>query len=276
MVTDAAKGTRGKRVPAAAAANRRGSLLVVGTGINGAGQATLEAIAGMRQAEKLYYGVTEPTTEMWIRELNPTATSLARYYGDQKDRRQTYTEMTRELVEAVRSGLRVCAAFYGHPGVLVNASHRAVRQLKRDGYSARMLPGVSADGCLYADLGVNPGDVGMQSFEATEFLLFRRRFDPTSGLMLWQVGALGENTGRSTYCRPDRLARLVKALRRHYPASHRIVVYYAATFPAHPPIVERVSLERLPRLRVAPMATLYVPPRPPRKPAADILRWFNS
>lgn len=258
------------------ASTARGSLVVVGTGVNGAGQVTLEAIACMRRAQKLYYGVTEPTTELWIRQLNPTGTSLATLYGENKDRRRTYTEMTGELVGAVRSGLHVCAAFYGHPGVLVHASHRAVRKLRREGYPARMLPGVSADGCLYADLGVNPGDVGMQAFEATEFLLYRRRFDSTSGLILWQVGALGEVTGRSAFCRPERLQTLVETLRRHYPAKHEVVIYYASTFPAYPPVVQRLPLVDLPRTRVAPLATLYVPPRPRRKPSPEILRWLSS
>src|SRR2546429_6584747 len=47
------------------------------------------------------------------------------------------------------------------------------RQAREEGFEAEMLPAVSAEDCLFADLGVDPGDEGCQSFEATSFLLFR-------------------------------------------------------------------------------------------------------
>ena len=258
------------------AAPVRGSLTVVGTGITGVGQTTLEAEACIKAADIVYYSVIEPTTEYWLRHLNPNAISFAGLYGDGKDRGATYDEMIDRLVASARSGLRVCAAFYGHPGILVHASHRAIAVLRREGYEARMLPGVSAEGCLYADLGIDPGDVGMQSFEATEFLLSNRRIDPSSGLILWQVGVLGERTARPTFCRPDRLKRLADTLAATYPPGHEVVLYYAATFPANPPTIERLPLETLPRASVAPLAMLYVPPFEQREPAADVLRWLDE
>jgi hypothetical protein len=247
---------------------------VVGIGINGVGQTTLEAAACIERAERLFYLVLDPLAERWIRQLNPRAVSLADLYGEGKDRKQTYVEMTARIVEAVRSGFHVCAVFYGHPGVLVKSSHAAIAQLRREGYRARMLPGVSADGCLYADLGFNPGDQGVQSFEATDFLRARRRIDPTSGLILWQVGVLGEvDARRGITCRPERLATLVTFLSRHYSPNHRVVLYYAPTFPADPPIVTRVTLARLARTKVYPLAMLFVPPLEQRRPDPAIVRW---
>jgi len=260
-----------------APAARRGSLTVVGTGITGIGQTTLETVACLERADKVFYLVTEPTTAVWIRGLNPSAESLAGLYADHKDRETTYAEITRRLVSAVRSGARVCAAFYGHPGVLVQASHRTIRVLRREGYSARMLPGVSADGCLFADLGVNPGDHGVQGFEATDFLMYQRQFDPTSELLLWQVGVLGEARAiKGITCRPKRLLELVAFLRRRYPASHRVTLYYAPMFPSHPPIVKRVRLDRLPEVPVSPLALLYVPALPQRRARAKIVRWLDE
>jgi hypothetical protein len=256
---------------------RRGALKVVGTGITGIGQTTLETVACLERADKVFFLVTEPTTELWIRGLNPSAESLAGLYADHKNREQTYAEITRRLVSAVRGGARVCAAFYGHPGVLVQASHRAIRILKRDRFSARMLPGVSADGCLYADLGVNPGDHGVQSFEATDFLLYRRRFDPTSELLLWQVGVLGEPRAiKGVTCRPERLRTLVNVLRRSYPGAHRVTLYYAPMFPSQPSIVKRLRLDRLPQVPVSPLALLYVPALRQRETDPKIAAWFDE
>src|SRR2546428_900577 len=114
--------------------------------------------------------------------------------------------MADRIVSAVQSGLDVCAAFYGHPGVFVDASHEAIRRTRRAGLPARMLPGISAEACLVADLGMDPAANGCQSFETTDFLLSRRKFDPSSALILWQVGVLGEASVRDHMsCRPERL-----------------------------------------------------------------------
>src|SRR5688572_17163619 len=134
------------------AGKKPGSLLIVGTGINGLSQTTLEAVAAIRDAEQVFYVVTDPTTEAWIRMANPRAATLSDLYAPGKHRRQTYAEMTERIVAAVHSGLRVCVVFYGHPGVFVETSHTALAQLRAEGYPARMLPGVSSDACLYADL----------------------------------------------------------------------------------------------------------------------------
>lgn len=54
-----------------------------------------------------------------------------------------------------------------------------------------MLPGVPAEDCLFADLGVDPGVAWWQSYDATPFLVYRPQFDTSAGLVLWQLDALG-------------------------------------------------------------------------------------
>lgn len=256
---------------------RTGSLLVVGVGITGIGQVTLEAEAAIKAADQVFYLVLERTTELWLRLANPRASTLSDLYAEGKERRQTYAEMTARIVDAVRQGQRVCAVFYGHPAVFVESSHAAVRELVADGYQARILPGISADACLYAELGFNPGAHGVQSFEATDFLRARRIFDPSSNLLLWQVGVLGEIDARvGGRCLPERLHTLVEYLRPHYPPRHEIVLYYAPTFAAHKAIVERVALDDLPRTAVSPLALAYVPPAAQRPADPAIEQWARE
>ncbi|OLC43585.1 MAG: hypothetical protein AUH43_20345 [Acidobacteria bacterium 13_1_40CM_65_14] len=256
---------------------RRGSLVIVGTGIMLVGQATLEAVACMRRADALFYHVLDPATEAWLHRLNAAAVSLKDCYAEGKPRQKTYREMTARILAAVRSGLDVCAAFYGHPGVFVNPAHDAIRRARREGFSARMLPGISSEDCLFADLGVDPSDNGCQSFEATDFLASRRRFDPTSGLVLWQVGMLGESSVRAYMsCRSERLRVLAAFLRRHYPTHHPVVLYEAAQFPTCDPMIKRTSLANLTRQHIMPMTTLYVPPKPARPADRRIVGWFDE
>jgi hypothetical protein len=255
---------------------KRGSLVVVGTGVKAVAQATLEAVAHIRAAERVFYLVDEPVTERWIRRLNATATSLNGCYGEGKPCYQTYKEIANQLVSTVRAGFDVCAVFYGHPGIVVDSSHDAIRRLRRTGYAARMLPGISTADCLLADLNVDPARSGCQSFEAMDFLAGRRRFDPTSVLILWQVGFLGEDSLHNGLpCRADRLKALTSVLRRSYSAGHRIALYQAAQFPACRPVVRWIPLAKLPRTRVWPVMTLYIPPAFERRDDPKIVRWFG-
>jgi precorrin-3B methylase len=257
--------------------SRKGSLVVVGTGITLATHATTEALACMRGAERLFFLVTSPAHALWVRRINPAAISLEDCYAKGKPRRRSYREMTDRILEAVRTGFQTCAVFYGHPGVFAQPSHAAIRGARLEGFAARMLPGISAEDCLFADLGVNPGAEGCQSFEASDFLMARRRFDPTSSLILWQVGLLGELSVRlKMSSRPERLRTLTDTLRRHYPARHPVFLYEAAQFPTCEPIVTRVTLTSLPKQTITPAVTLYLPPLPPRAPDRRIARWFEE
>ena len=78
--------------------------------------------------------------------------------------------MADAIVAEVELGKTVCAVFYGHPGVFARPSHLAIERTRALGHRAEMLPAVSAEDCLFADLGVDPGD-GCQSFEATNFVV---------------------------------------------------------------------------------------------------------
>jgi hypothetical protein len=257
---------------------KRGSLTIAGTGIKLIDQITCEAIETMRRADKLLYVVTNPPTELWIRRLNSSAESLSHLYAVGKPRGATYREMVESILGPVRAGLNVCAVFYGHPGVFVSPSHAAISRARREGFSARMLPGISAEDCLFADLGVNPSEQGCQSFEATDFLGARRRFDPTSSLILWQVGLLGEpSVRRDMACRVERLSVLTDSLRRFYPSRHQVVLYEASQYPTCFPIIKNVRLEQLPRQKILPTMTLYVAPLRRQRPwDRRVLRWLDE
>ena len=127
--------------------------------------------------------------------------------------------MTEAILEPVRAGKRVCAAFYGHPGVFVLPSHDAIARARAEGFDAEMLPGVSAEDCLVADLGVDPAVNGMQSYEAGDFLRRRPATEPTTALVLWQIGVVGAST-QSAHASAPALGELVALLLERYPAGH--------------------------------------------------------
>jgi len=249
---------------------KRGSLTIVGTGIQVNMQTTPEARTAIEQAEKVLYLVANRPTGYWIGRLNPTAESLEHFYEPGKHRFAAYQAIVERILMYVYQELRVCAVFYGHPGVFVYPSHEAIKRARAAGFPVRMLPGISAEDCLFADLCVDAGISGHQSFEATDFLVHQRRFDPHSALILWQVGAIGNLMHQPRY-EPRGLDLLHEMLQPHYALDHEVVIYEAAAYPIAEPRIERIWLAGLVGARVTPVSTLYVPPRSGAVPDPAIL-----
>jgi uncharacterized protein YabN with tetrapyrrole methylase and pyrophosphatase domain len=229
---------------------------------------TPEADAAIGHADEVLYLVTDSLMARWIEGRNPRSRSLHTLYEPGKRRRETYDEIVSELLAPVRGGLDVCAAFYGHPGVFVRPGHEAIRRARAEGFAARMLPAVSALDCLVADLGIDPAATGLQSYDATDFVVHRRPIDTAATLVLWQIGVVGE-LGYALEPRRENLALLVECLGETYPRDHEVIVYEASPYPlVADPLVLRLPLEELPEARVPLLATLVVPPaRAPRRDA---------
>ncbi len=249
---------------------QRGSLLLVGTGIQAAGQVTIEARSAMEHASKLFYLVADPTTEYYLKSLNGNSESLLRFYENGKERFTSYLEMVSRIMEEVRAGHDVCAAFYGHPGVFAFPPHLAIKLARSEGFEAKMLPGVSAEDCLFADLGIDPAWSGCQSFEATDFLLFKRRFDPNCSLILWQIGVIGHVTFEGKGYDLSGLHVLQSYLTEFYGENHAVIVYEAS----HDPISQmkrvRVPFSELTSAPVTAESTLYVPPKASAQPDPEM------
>jgi precorrin-3B methylase len=241
-----------------------GRLVVVGTGIRLVRQVTLEARSEIEKADKLLFLVTDPPLDDWLRQLNPTAESLSDCYEPGQFRALAYDRMVDRMLSPARNGLNVCVAFYGHPGVFVLPSHEAIRIARSEGIPAQMLPGISAEDCLFADLGIDPARSGCQSFEATDFLVSERRIDPRTSLILWQAGLVGRieypegGFGDNREC----LTVLRDVLISHYSPKHEVVIYEASPYVGIPPTIRVIPLSGLLDGGLTSLSTLYVPPVP--------------
>jgi uncharacterized protein YabN with tetrapyrrole methylase and pyrophosphatase domain len=237
-----------------------GSLIVVGTGIQFKSHITPAAQAWIDKADKVLFIVDNPATAEWLRERNATAETL-RFQPDKEEklRVEMYGEMVERILAHVRQGLTVCAVFYGHPGIFVCPAHDAIKQARLEGFEAKMLPGISSLDCLYADLCIDPALNGCQSFDATDFLIHQRKFDPASDLILLQIGMIGDPNYESyeTYG----LAVLVEVLAEYYGPDHEVVVYEAAIYPDCEPVIQQIPLTKLAGARTTRFSTLYVPPK---------------
>lgn len=243
---------------------KQGRLVIVGTGLRTTGHMTVEAIAWIKCADKVLYVVGDPVAEDMIAALNPNAESLQTLYSAQTKRINTYNAMVDRLLDEVRAGHTVCGVFYGHPGVFVYPSHKAVEAARAEGFSAVMLPGVSAEDCLFADIGIDPATTGCSSYEATDWLFNTRPTDPACAMVLWQIGILG-NEGYSPagrYSTPM-MPLLIAKLGQCYPLEHKVAVYEAAVQFGCVPSIIWTPIAGLASAPLTAASTLYIPPSAP-------------
>lgn len=239
----------------------------MGTGIQLGAHITPESRLAFERADEAFYLVADAGSAAWIERLRPTARSLHHHYASGRPRTEIYEDVVEEILRPVREGSRVCAALYGHPGVFSHLGHEAVRRARDEGFGATMLPAVSAHDCLIADLGVDPGRTGCQTYEATDFLVNRRTVDTSAALILWQVTVIAQQHASATV-NIEGIRLLAERLMTLYSPAHEVTLYESSPYPVARPAVLTVSLERLHGVDVTPLATLYVPPA--RSPRPDL------
>jgi len=220
----------------------------------------------IEQADVVFAALSDHVVELWLQRMNPDVRSLQPYYAEGKSRLKTYKEWVELIMAEVRAGKHVCAVFYGHPGIFAWSPHKAIEVARAEGFQAHMEPGISAEDCLYADVGIDPGRYGCQHFEASQLLFYEHRINPAGYVVLWQVALVGDASLTRFHTGPAYRQVLVDKLSRDYPLDHEVIIYHGATLPIEQPRIRRVMLRDLPATTLASQETVVLPPAMTLKP----------
>lgn len=254
---------------------KKGSLVCVGPGMILGAHITERCKNHIQQADRVFTSC-HPVIERWIATMNPHTQSLQHLYDDGKDRRNTYREMQEAMLAEVRANKRVVGVFYGHPGVFAQVPHHSIQQAQSEGFQAWMEPGISADACLYADMGIDPGSYGCQQFEASQFMFYERQLDPSAYVILWQLGHAGDLSLTPRLTGPEERVVLVDMLLAYYDPSHRVAIYESPFLPIEKPKIIWFRLDELPNAEVSLISTLVIPPGRRLVPNDHIVRRLKS
>jgi Tetrapyrrole (Corrin/Porphyrin) Methylases len=255
-----------------------GELIIIGSGIETVGF-TLGDQQLIESADKVLFCVADPATIVWLKQIRPDALDLYVLYGENKVRYTTYMQMTEAQLYWVRQGLKVVVVFYGHPGIFVLSTHRAIKIARREGYKAVMKASVSALDTLCADLGVDPSHPGLQTHEATDALIRQRKPDPSLHVVLWQVGVIGELGYRHQGYLNNHFSYFIKWLQGIYGDDYEITHYVGSRYPTIPPLIENYKLSELHnpenQKKIAGLSTFYIPPRDVTQSDPEILQYLG-
>ncbi|MCZ4806720.1 SAM-dependent methyltransferase [Legionella pneumophila] len=246
-------------------------LIVVGSGIKSISHLTEETKRVIQNADKVLYLLNEDNLKQWIQREAKNSESLDSIYFSSKKRIEAYQALTNHIIEEYKKVSILCVVFYGHPTVFADSALNAVRQIKKDGGEAIILPAVSAQDCLFSDLEIDPGDQGCFSIEATELVLFERFIDVHAHLILWQVANFGRTDGKKA----NNLSILKDYLSDYYPADYSICLYEAPSLPTCSPRIEWIQLCHMDQSVISSITTVYIPPIENKAISNKYLRLLN-
>jgi uncharacterized protein YabN with tetrapyrrole methylase and pyrophosphatase domain len=240
--------------------SKKGSLVNVGLGMTLGSHISPLSRSYIENADVVFVAASNQIVEEWVCTMNADVRSLQEYYNEGTSRMITYNNMVNAIMTEVRAGKNVCGAFYGHPGVFAWAPHKTIKIAQDEGYKAHMQAGISAEDCLYADLGIDPGTRGCIHYEASQFMFKKKLVDPTAYLVLWQVGIAGDETLAKFSIEAEYKQVLVNMLLKIYPADHLITLYECAVLPIENARIEKIKLENLAREDISLKTTVLIPP----------------
>lgn len=249
-----------------------GSLVCVGTGITLGAHISPLSRSYIEQADVVFVLVADGITEKWIEQMNADVRSLQPYYQEGKSRMISYREMVAAILAEVTAGKKVVGAFYGHPGVFAWVPHSSIKQARELGHNAHMEPGISAEDCLYADLGIDPGTYGCQHYETSKFMFYNRAVDTGAYLILWQVVVAGDRTLEKFSVSKAYLDILIELLSEFYSVEHEVILYEAATLSIQKPKIRFVKLKELSTVELDMKTTLVIPPSTKLERNTSIIR----
>ncbi len=252
------------------------SLTLVGCGIKFLSHLTHETKIHIEQADKVLYLVNDPAMKIWIQKMNPQCESLDFLYTKYPLRLDCYQAITNYIIDSLDKNQHVCVVLYGHPNVFSQPGLKAAEKAKQAGIITKILPGISAEDCLFADLFIDPGSCGCQSFEATDFLVHRRQFDRRCHLILWQIDVIGVLDNPKNSYNKKGIKILTSYLTEHYDSLHKVILYEAAQYPHFQPNIQTFPLSQLPNTPCSSISTLYIPPIPTISHDTDMLNIIKS
>lgn len=236
-----------------------GRLTIVGTGMT-LGAHLSQRSRNIIESADVVFSCCHPIMDEWIASMNDDVRFLQPLYQEGKDRRITYQEMQTQIMTEVALGKHVVGAFYGHPGVFAQVPHACINESRERGFAASMEPGISAEDCLYADMGIDPGELGCQHLEASQLMFYHRKLDTSGYLILWQVALAGDLSIKKRVSSVPERQLLVELLSADYPLDHRVAVYECPTLIVDAPRIEWFALGDLAQIALSQVSTLVIPP----------------
>ncbi|MEM7800202.1 MAG: hypothetical protein AAF633_13495, partial [Chloroflexota bacterium] len=95
----------------------------------------------------------------------------------------------------------------------------------------------------------------------TDFLIRTRHIDPSIPMILWQIGVIGYMNAPKAGMSSPGIKILIEQLAKIYGEDHDVLIYEAARYPNHSPLIQQLALSAVSKARISPVSTMFIPNR---------------
>lgn len=222
-------------------------------------QITVETINVLKRAQRVFH-LTD--LQLDLEAINPQTEDLDRLYSRAGNNIHIYDEIAQHVVRAAHQFPPVALVLDGNPMFFSDISWKTIALAHADGLRVEALGAVSCIDILPTQLGFEPGNLGMQIFEATQLVLYNLRINPYLSTLVMQAGEFGQRTIiRNVTQKPERYALLAQHLGKFFPQDHPAIFIRSAFKEKTPHIVFTTDISRIESHcgRIEPGMTLYIP-----------------
>lgn len=240
-------------------ANYDADIYLVGLGMFEMRQVTVETLQILKQAKRVFH-LTSQHEELTA--INVNTQDLGPLYWRSGRNTDIYEDLARHVVSFARETRPTVFAVEGNPMFFSDISWKIAELGKAACLRVEALPSVSCLDVLPIQLGFEPGDLGLQVFEATQLALYRLAMNPYLSTLILQVGEFGETTLlRPARRRPAAFIPLVRHLSNFFPPDHTAIFIESTCSSKVPNIVFTTDIASIDKHqdRITPGMTLYLP-----------------
>jgi uncharacterized protein YabN with tetrapyrrole methylase and pyrophosphatase domain len=239
---------------------RTTSIYLLGSGIKGTLQLTIETIQALRASKRVFVLHADRDLITSLRQYCPEVDDLAPLYDGRTVRDEVYREISQRLVKAALDTAPVAFLVHGHPLFLVSAAEYTLDLAEHHNLRVSVLPAVSSFDTLLCDLRIDYG-YGVQIFDTTTLLNAGWQPNPQVPLLLFQLASTLNRAVIKEDPSSTVLAPIAELLIELYGPRHRVQVVWSAAHALETTSIIEVPLQDLTTtdLHLWRRPTLYVP-----------------
>lgn len=166
---------------------------VIGFGVKGYSQITLEAINHLRSSKKvLYFPNSTDNAELFFSHFNiVTFESLSYLYIDGAKDIENYQRVISKLLDEVRTLEDIALLMPGHPRLGVTILRWLEKKVMDTDIKIETIPGISSFDTMVNDLKVDPLEQGSVIIDANRLLLYQYEMEPRIDHYIYHVCSIG-------------------------------------------------------------------------------------
>lgn len=257
-------------------------LALVGLGIRGTNQLTLEAIEKLKSSRCVLVHASKSIVNS-LEQLLPTKIIGIKdlYKNGEVDEKNYKCILDRILEEAKCSpeGSLISVVIAGHPRVGVTLSTWLDSIANDYQLELEVIPGISSFDTMLVDLQRDPLERGSILLDVNRLLLFGYQIDPTLDLYIYHVCSIG--TRRTHFLTPEKenkIDLLAKKLSSIYAADHPVTLIGCSEAVGSLPIKVDCNVGSLTELlpKITFSTTLFVPAQTPKRVDRLFLKELQS